>query len=91
MRGKVRAIGGPLSFPEDHPRACGEKPFTEWPLSYPTGSPPRMRGKAEKNSVFCPGVGITPAHAGKSCSTTCRTCAPRDHPRACGEKTKKIP
>ena len=50
------------------------------------GSPPRMRGKAEKPHRAYIFWGITPAYAGKS--TTPRSQAPtlRDHPRVCGEK-----
>ena len=70
---------------------CGEKflevvqPIAQW------GSPPRMRGKAEKNGGFCPGVGITPAYAGKSQILFRQISRQRDHPRMCGEKPKKIP
>ena len=34
---------------------------------------------------------ITPAYAGKSIPGTRRRCNWEDHPRLCGEKTKKIP
>ena len=65
---------------------CGEKflevvqPIAQW------GSPPRMRGKAEKNGGFCPGVGITPAYAGKSADCVMTETRDGDHPRVCGEK-----
>ena len=75
----------------DHPRVCGEKNSASsglWPKS---GSPPRMRGKVRY--TFCSlEVGrITPAYAGKRslCHPSGRPA--RDHPRVCGEKTKKIP
>ena len=50
-----------------------------------------MRGKAEmsENRGFI--VGITPAYAGKSCKASMQLSHHRDHPRLCGEKTKKIP
>ena len=48
-----------------------------------------MRGKAEKNGGFCPGVGITPAYAGKSAGNNCLFPAQGDHPRVCGEKSQK--
>ena len=75
----------------DHPRACGEKAnliATDWEKQ---GSPPRMRGKVIH---FCTNFvknGITPAHAGKSELQHIGDAQTRDHPRACGEKTKKIP
>ena len=31
----------------DHPRVCGEKGLTFHQMLRPTGSPPRMRGKAD--------------------------------------------
>ena len=38
-----------------------------------------------------PNVRITPAYAGKSSAKSFNEAASRDHPRVCGEKTKKIP
>ena len=76
----------PLSFPEDHPRMCGEKsPLGPCgPVS--PGSPPRMRGKGNLKIALVLGVGITPAHAGKSYEfRACEVCY-WDHPRTCGEK-----
>ena len=49
----------------DHPRMCGEKVSSTSPIKCLKGSPPHVRGKAEKNGTFCPGVRITPACAGK--------------------------
>ena len=49
----------------DHPRACGEKDFTEKTDTNQMGSPPRMRGKVHKFGSVANDVGITPAHAGK--------------------------
>ena len=50
----------------DHPRACGEKMIAEFDAWQEQGSPPRMRGKAALLRPVIHGVGITPAHAGKS-------------------------
>ena len=76
------------SFPDvrDHPRVCGEKKRASRKRCGRMGSPPRMRGKASFFGIFCPGVRITPAYAGKS---RCRHPHPTgkgDHPRVCGEK-----
>ena len=50
-----------------------------------------MRGKV-LGGVFLDVVdGITPAYAGKSIPCTASVPRCRDHPRLCGEKTKKIP
>ena len=53
-------------FEEDHPRACGEKLSCGSSYSSCSGSPPRMRGKAETPEGRRYDLGITPAHAGKS-------------------------
>ena len=50
----------------DHPRVCGEKPFSSVAeISY-KGSPPRVRGKVSLRRSRVPGRRITPACAGKS-------------------------
>ena len=54
----------------DHPRVCGEKgSSTFWSRNH-SGSPPRMRGKGQVSVFLRVFVGITPACAGKSCSTS---------------------
>ena len=65
---------------------CGEKDFRHGIVVFVAGSPPHVRGKATKNGFSRPGVGITPACAGKS---VCRGTGAKplwDHPRVCGEK-----
>ena len=89
--GKSSAHALPMAAAWDHPRVCGEKYAPAAVRPCRVGSPPRMRGK-EALAIFS-GVcyRITPAYAGKS-TVVLRTRAPvRDHPRVCGEKTKKIP
>ena len=46
-----------------------------------------MRGKATIAAVIFGGVGITPAHAGKSACAANARGGLKDHPRTCGEKT----
>ena len=75
----------------DHPRVCGEKSLNGVTLTAPGGSPPRVRGKAIMKRWHAVAVGITPACAGKSLGLHCRLGFGWDHPRVCGEKTKKIP
>ena len=75
----------------DHPRVCGEKMNIGAITAMLGGSPPRMRGKVRFLVLGMRMLGITPAYAGKSdppgeCHGTVW-----DHPRVCGEKTKKIP
>ena len=75
----------------DHPRVCGEKKIANSDELAVEGSPPRMRGKVLKNRVKSGQPRITPAYAGKSVALGCHGPPPPDHPRVCGEKTKKIP
>ena len=50
-----------------------------------------MRGKAGNVLREDLPHGITPAYAGKRLSRSAGGILPQDHPRLCGEKTKKIP
>ena len=50
-----------------------------------------MRGKGGYEVMYFTQDGITPAYAGKSFFDTKVYELSRDHPRLCGEKTKKIP
>ena len=82
----------PLPFPSgDHPRVCGEKRHTTKPEHSKIGSPPRMRGKVFMQTRTIRAFGITPAYAGKSTAEPRLRITTGDHPRVCGEKTKKIP
>ena len=66
-RVRHRRISKPTS---DHPRVCGEKgSSTFWSRNH-SGSPPRMRGKGQVSVFLRVFVGITPACAGKSCSSS---------------------
>ena len=76
---------------QDHPRLCGEKCRHRWRKGSSTGSPPPMRGKAAADTYHPHYHGITPAYAGKSLNSTLILFMIKDHPRLCGEKTKKIP
>ena len=70
---------------------CGEKHPQFGTLCFTMGSPPRVRGK---ELDFLPGFfgdRITPACAGKSAKAVTIEAIQKDHPRVCGEKTKKIP
>ena len=75
----------------DHPRVCGEKLHRKLSATIFTGSPPRMRGKEIDQSGYKMKYGITPAYAGKRSRNRIDRHTPWDHPRVCGEKTKKIP
>ena len=76
---------------EDHPRLCGEKFSQKHIFLVAVGSPPPMRGKGKDYQLGDKVSGITPAYAGKSPTNPRPVFSNRDHPRLCGEKTKKIP
>ena len=73
-------------LPRDHPRACGEKCLLYRRPPTASGSPPRVRGKAEAGRLRPLCRGITPACAGKSQMRPAQGRAEQDHPRVCGEK-----
>ena len=77
--------------PGDHPRVCGEKTAAVISAMFTVGSPPRMRGKDRVQGEDMLADGITPAYAGKRAASSPPCPQTRDHPRVCGEKTKKIP
>ena len=89
--GKSHYVFGPSPARRDHPRVCGEKFFPQGLQIGGEGSPPRMRGKVKTGLIFVQQPGITPAYAGKSIQHSRPLNAAWDHPRVCGEKTKKIP
>ena len=80
-----------MSWSRDHPRICGEKYHKAMGIRNPQGSPPHMRGKEEQCIRRFAPTGITPAYAGKRLLGALSRLSRRDHPRICGEKTKKIP
>ena len=75
----------------DRPRICGEKNRLHGDAVCLWGSPPHMRGKGCMPVYSIPGLRITPAYAGKSRTFLVFFGVSWDHPRICGEKTKKIP
>ena len=73
----------------DHPRICGEKKLAEFNDENGEGSPPHMRGKGNLYCFDTDRDGITPAYAGKRAALCGCRLHSKDHPRICGEKTKK--
>ena len=49
-----------------HPRACGENIDQAATTKAVVGSSPRMRGKRAQRRALGPGLGLIPAHAGKT-------------------------
>ena len=74
---------------KDHPRLCGEKRKISLSSLGDRGSPPPMRGKAEVMQTMTDLIRITPAYAGKSNTITDFRKVKGDHPRLCGEKSKR--
>ena len=73
------------TWPQDHPRVCGEHGKSRrrrvgWP-----GSSPRMRGTQSRCRPCMRRTGIIPAYAGNTPSPRFSRFRPRDHPRVCGE------
>ena len=84
--GKSGARLGLGGCARDHPRGCGEKPPSSASMDEPSGSSPRVRGKAIGEDCDGGGAGIIPAGAGRRPPGSERSPAARDHPRGCGEK-----
>ena len=81
----------PVSSPacRDHPRACGENARIKPCDCMRPGSPPRVRGKLLEMVAEHREMRITPARAGKTAAGRSRQAISQDHPRACGENTKR--
>ena len=74
----------------DHPRRCGENSVMSARLLLRLGSPPQVRGKRLRACPTAAQDGITPAGAGKTEISARKYYPVPDHPRRCGENTKKI-
>ena len=75
----------------DHPRVCGEQLPGVALYAIGLGSPPRVRGTARYRRINSSIRRITPACAGNSRSRSRPEASCPDHPRVCGEQTKKSP
>ena len=89
--GKRNGQSPTMLLRRDHPRVCGEKNAILSGRKTEPGSPPRMRGKDPETRKRILDYRITPAYAGKSIALIESGKRNMDHPRVCGEKTKKIP
>ena len=88
--GKTQFTAYPTNMCQDHPRGCGENTATLNEQTGTPGSPPRMRGKLIQKGKQKRLDGITPADAGKTWQPQHIDRNLQDHPRGCGENTKKI-
>ena len=75
---------------QDHPRPCGEHSSLVGNANFSLGSPPPMRGTRYFFQIHKLSARITPAHAGNTILEWQGKPLVQDHPRPCGEHTKKI-
>ena len=87
--GKTYVIRVKLVCVQDHPRVCGENSGDTGFTRLTTGSPPRVRGKLPAQPRRSLPSRITPACAGKTAHCLGSSAASGDHPRVCGENTRK--
>ena len=74
----------------DHPRVCGEHWEKLSGKQWRIGSSPRMRGTRPAHRPRPLPGGIIPAYAGNTGAPTTPTPHRGDHPRVCGEHTKRL-
>ena len=77
-------------MPKDHPRVCGKDQESVGLKVNDKGSPPRVRERPSLTILDMPGIGITPACAGKTTPTTALRSFIRDHPRVCGKDSSEV-
>ena len=73
----------------DHPRVCGEHKVDDSTGEGAWGSSPRMRGTLRRAFRKFRRLGIIPAYAGNTMMTPRLTTATWDHPRVCGEHSRR--
>ena len=95
-RGIIPAYAGstcwtasPRTIRWDHPRVCGEHGMDQRQARAQAGSSPRMRGAQAFQDSARLHHGIIPAYAGSTMTCWRSSSFLRDHPRVCGEHTKK--
>ena len=76
--------------PGDHPRVCGEHLRLQACGGVRRGSSPRMRGTLVVATADSVQAGIIPAYAGNTSGNGNPLRKIRDHPRVCGEHTKRL-
>ncbi len=69
----------------DHPRSCGEHSATHMGCSCEAGSSPLVRGAPSLGCCSLLPIGIIPARAGSTDTTSPCPIGSLDHPRSCGE------
>ena len=88
--GNTCQIGVNWPSVRDHPRVCGEHFELLAETGDKLGSSPRMRGTHPTLPVRDNKAGIIPAYAGNTMVSALSSMLIRDHPRVCGEHTKRL-
>ena len=88
--GKTCLIGTGLKVSRAHPRSRGENPFVWLTRLVWRGSSPLTRGKLSHSLFLSAGVGLIPAHAGKTCRPRSGVCWGAAHPRSRGENVMAV-
>ena len=73
---------------EDHPHACGDKYCINLDTASPQGSSPCVWGQAQYCFAVAHGHRIIPMRVGTRTLTCTDLQLMRDHPHACGDKSK---
>ena len=83
--GKTTSLRTAFRLISAHPRSRGENVPASWDDPLACGSSPLTRGKLVSPSLSCRGLGLIPAHAGKTVTRWSRTMTTSAHPRSRGE------
>ena len=83
--GKTRRFASAWRHGPAHPHSRGENVNTVETMFHTVGSSPLTRGKLEVRLLGRRGLGLIPAHAGKTSFRVHISCVPRAHPRSRGE------
>ena len=88
--GKTRRRSRTIDGRKAHPRAGGENPARAGRRHHWWGSSPRGRGKPSRHTNLGVCLGLIPARAGKTSSSTPRAATRKAHPRAGGENYGRV-
>ena len=88
--GNTQPPHAPFQRRRDHPRVCGEHFRSLSAAQKRAGSSPRMRGTHHHLAHTRRRKGIIPAYAGNTRFCPSPSKHSRDHPRVCGEHTKRL-
>ena len=87
--GNTRLSAHDAVYGRDHPRVCGEHNLDEATNIGIAGSSPRVRGTLADDDGHGRLLGIIPACAGNTDAAGGALSAVGDHPRVCGEHSRK--